>query len=121
MECRLQILLIGSSKDEAGPFAREAPLDCVHEPLFRCNNCGAPADERSADALEAKYRAHSADRGFHLTQGWLLDQFGREDDERSPAIVPPILRFPENTGWTASERRIVRGRPLAMGGGGWLE
>jgi hypothetical protein len=40
MECRVQILLISSSKDEAGPFAREAPLDCVHEPLFKCNSCG---------------------------------------------------------------------------------
>ena len=58
MECRVQILLISSSKDEAGPFAREAPLDCVHEPLFKCNSCGEPADERGADSPEATYRAH---------------------------------------------------------------
>ena len=116
MECRLQILLIGSSKDEAGPFAREAPLDTVHEPLFHCNHCGAEADGRSANALEAIYRGRSRDRAFHLAQGLLLDQFGRAAEERSPAMVPPILRFPEHAGWTAKERNLVRGRPIFSDG-----
>jgi hypothetical protein len=105
MECRLQILLYGSSKDEAGPFARETPLDSLHEPLFSCDGCGEDADEDTATTLEAIYRGHSWDRESHPAQGLLLAEFGLDPDDRSLTPVSPITRFPKNTGLTDSKGR----------------